>query len=676
MAKRVKRWSLKRKDSGESGQMAIFVALIFQVLFVFFAMTINIGLLVHDKINLQNSVDLAAYYGAQRQAEMLNLIAHTNYQIRQSWKLLAWRIRAVGDANRRTHPMKAPSNQERPIPMRGGGGAEDYASVCANSNKWQEQYWGTSKPPENQYNVCYDPSSIRVPPLPETVDLTGPLVPINAIIRNLSKDLQNAFGGYCSQYGPSNFILGATWLAQYKVDVKEKKELIRQLADNLSQNTSDFRDITGDTTFVGVQKTLLNNLTRSNREGSPQIEFFNSLGVTGNRNSWLREAPIKPYVFYTDFLGSGNTGCSALRKRLNDNLNGIPEGFDSSGNTDQQSKIRYMNAVRSLMQIIYEPQDLTSPFHSIAGVEKNPWVMAYVGVRAQTRPVKPFAPFGSPIRLTAKAFAKPFGGRVGPWIYSSWPRGSGNSAGQADDRIDPLLPPVADVDPTIVAGLDHVVPNYSRYPGDRLGLRAQRAITAFVPNLMQFSFSYKLYEPTTDVSPNGVDILARFPNVPGDHPMRKLERAAISPDVFDITYYSIDPQFFVGYSEARRAFPIKHDMGFLLPDTPYSINSQITLDAPTVAQKAPWMVDSWQHTLTGWVPMGGNDYSGINPEAFGRCGDGLKAIPGGCPIGGRTGYSVKLVNIDYLKSSLPLGGVSGESGPIYNPPPPSWQSFE
>ena len=57
--------------------MAIFVALIFQVLFVFFAMAINIGLVVHDKINLQNSVDLAAYYAASKQAEVLNVIAHS-----------------------------------------------------------------------------------------------------------------------------------------------------------------------------------------------------------------------------------------------------------------------------------------------------------------------------------------------------------------------------------------------------------------------------------------------------------------------------------------------------------------------------------------------------------------------------------------------------------------------
>ncbi|MBY0383872.1 Tad domain-containing protein, partial [bacterium] len=68
----------------QNGQMALFLVLIFQVLFVFFAMSINVGLVVFDKINLQNSTDIAAYYAAQKQSEMLNQIAHINYQLRQA----------------------------------------------------------------------------------------------------------------------------------------------------------------------------------------------------------------------------------------------------------------------------------------------------------------------------------------------------------------------------------------------------------------------------------------------------------------------------------------------------------------------------------------------------------------------------------------------------------------
>ena len=82
--------------ANQRGQAAIFVALMFNVLFVFFAMAINISLVVHDKINLQNSADMAAYYAAMKQAEILNVIAHENYMIRQSYKLLAWRYRVLG----------------------------------------------------------------------------------------------------------------------------------------------------------------------------------------------------------------------------------------------------------------------------------------------------------------------------------------------------------------------------------------------------------------------------------------------------------------------------------------------------------------------------------------------------------------------------------------------------
>ena len=48
------------------GQITIFIILTFQVLFVFLVMMINIGFVVHDKINLQNSVDLGVIYGAQK----------------------------------------------------------------------------------------------------------------------------------------------------------------------------------------------------------------------------------------------------------------------------------------------------------------------------------------------------------------------------------------------------------------------------------------------------------------------------------------------------------------------------------------------------------------------------------------------------------------------------------
>jgi len=87
----------KNKIKKMKGQITIFVALVFVVLFTVFGMTISMGMFIHDKINLQNATDLASYYVASKQAEMLDAIAHSNYQIRQSWKLAAFRYRVFSN---------------------------------------------------------------------------------------------------------------------------------------------------------------------------------------------------------------------------------------------------------------------------------------------------------------------------------------------------------------------------------------------------------------------------------------------------------------------------------------------------------------------------------------------------------------------------------------------------
>ena len=118
------------------GQIAIFVVLVFQVLFILFAMTINIALVVHDKINFQNSLDLATYYGAKQQAEVLSAMAHINYQMRQNWKLLAWRYRILGtllqDTGNSNPDYWCPQNKEYPrIP------SSKYFCTSADCNRFQ-----------------------------------------------------------------------------------------------------------------------------------------------------------------------------------------------------------------------------------------------------------------------------------------------------------------------------------------------------------------------------------------------------------------------------------------------------------------------------------------------------------------------------------------------------------
>ena len=163
---------IRKLSQSETGQMSVFVALMFQVLFVFFAMVINVGLVVHDKINLQNSVDLAAFYGAQRQAELLNEIAHLNYQIRQDFKLLTFRYRVLGGLGRDGN-----SGDGLTMPQVGQGGNEpdtaitdvnQYTNgpedpvVCVANQYWREFFENSS---QNE-NYCYQQYNTSTPEIP------------------------------------------------------------------------------------------------------------------------------------------------------------------------------------------------------------------------------------------------------------------------------------------------------------------------------------------------------------------------------------------------------------------------------------------------------------------------------------------------------------------------------
>ena len=90
-----------------------------------------------------------------------------------------------------------------------------------------------------------------------------------------------------------------------------------------------------------------------------------------------------------------------------------------------------------------------------------------------------------------------------------------------------------------------------------------------------------------------------------------------------------------------------------------------------------YVTEDWAHALTSWAPKNLLDYS-IDPDRLGKCtanvagsdNDPKPPTAGHCVAGGTTGYAVKMVSSDYLKSSeLELGG-KGITGSLINPPPP------
>jgi hypothetical protein len=75
------------KLSTEEGQAIVFVAMVGLVIFLFFAMTMNVAELVNTKIKNQNVADATALSAAIWQARALNLVAAANMNLMQFWVL-------------------------------------------------------------------------------------------------------------------------------------------------------------------------------------------------------------------------------------------------------------------------------------------------------------------------------------------------------------------------------------------------------------------------------------------------------------------------------------------------------------------------------------------------------------------------------------------------------------
>ncbi|WP_374076261.1 Tad domain-containing protein [Bdellovibrio bacteriovorus] len=571
--------------NNRQGQVALFVALIFQILFLFFAMVINVGLLVHHKINLQNSVDLAAYYGAMKQAEGMNVIAHTNYQIRQSWKLLTWRYRMLGSAG---------DFEEHPFDKRTRGlkgSDEDGINMSAEAFYNAPAFCITYipfKPMPPEENTCKSLtqfsgiSVFKVPPV--FIDLPN----VSRSVQTLSQVMRSKAFERCRDFGSLNYKILGGFVVAYNIDQASRMEFITHLARAMSPDDpkSDFYDIDGKSVREGMKNTLFNNLTSANLESmkkSEDFEIYNSLGdpscnksgaQSGAPPKWLVPIKIAPGFVYIDTL------CEGSRDRI------IPQKkmLQKDNKPEHYTQTAYMSAIDQLAEFIrVAAPPLESPYNFSVGVEKNPYCMAYVGASAKTSPNIPFSPFGA-VTLKARAFYKPFGGRIGPWYGKTWRSKQVPSKGSDQlnraNNLDPNLPPrVVDVgnigDPTDPSR----AANYSRFVGDPWGLKSRRVLFQYGQAIYKMDPAWRgAGDYTVPSDPDGVyygdsapnfnhwdhlpfnfyqkgdsqDIMAWDGQMNQPSMMRDLEMSAVLPDAFDFAYYSIQPNFYQTYYKRIR----------------------------------------------------------------------------------------------------------------------------
>lgn len=593
--KKSSRFILSRKN--QKGQVAIFVALIFQVVFVFFALLINVGLLVHQKINLQQSTDLAAYYGAMKQAEMMNTIAHVNFQVKQAWKLLTWRYRILGTFGFTKSDDSAPS-QDYPFEYLGkpslifkynGGngnkctlpdsaeplGVQDIPFFCVG-------HGGFANWPQGESNCqlnCEGFGKARViEKIPQASNITTPFGGNVSGSVNQAVDAINVqLATRCKSLGPTGAVMLSRFLASYINDTFPRLRTIEVLARNLSAESNKVLDIEGNSVQDASLLTLKNNLTEANKTGFADAEFatFNGLsndkcrfsdGQTGTQ--FLRKIDFKVINYFIHNC-INTTG---------DNLYRPESVYDASTGTGLGPAFNVTEIPPSIRDIILSLVTDPNSRHTI-GYEKNPNCIEYYAVKATSEPQIPFLPI-TRIKLSATAIAKPFGGTIGPWYGKTWPQASDKSVfddSNPQTKVDETLP-MRDLtgDPNAAKVTKSIFsqPNFSLFVGDKIGLRNSDYIAAYHSAIAIRDI--KRFDSSLSNNPNPGTELLNPP--PGTWPhinnwanidnaslpdfrdydslssldadkdgMRSLEIAAIAPNQFDITHYSIEPDFYNNY---------------------------------------------------------------------------------------------------------------------------------
>jgi len=603
--------SCTRIANNQRGQIGIFVALIFQVIFVFFAMLINVGLIVHHKINLQQSADLAAYYGAMKQAEVLNAMAHVNYQMRQAWKLLAWRYRILGtfgythsgalsntkieypiriqpgstlQYNSASENFKCPSNfpnannltiSDVPFMCVGHSGFADWDSP-ANSAETN------CKADCNHLNGAQ--TTINFVPNVGNASILGTNIgaPINNAIISTNANTSNN----CERLAPMAMAILSSFYRSYFVETQNRKDFIRMLNRNLLLSEDEILDLEGKKIITGSKNTFENNLTEANKSGLIKFETLNGTKGLSEKNL-LNEINFNYLQFYIH-------RCETNASNVSFTLSSMFENGLLRSQLAQQAD----DTIPGLKQTLQDVFNNNNENFNTIGFEKNPWYQVYYGVKAVAEPKIPFLPIAK-IKLHAISFAKPFGGSIGPWYLNNWSRGAESSfAGDGDynKRVDKNLPRIRVTNDTslqTLIGSRDTFLNYSNYVGDSYsnekgdGLKgglANNQIVAFyhamlmnkfVPNENSPASKNKTVESTsmrmfkkpsdwprfsewshltkelTDPLYDPLALNNLNPNNPRNTFMRDLEISAIAPNQFDLAYYSIDPNFYQTYFKER-----------------------------------------------------------------------------------------------------------------------------
>lgn len=423
------------------GQISILIVFSLIPMFTLFAFSINIGMLVNAKIQLQNAADLAAYAGAATQARLMTNISHLNYYMRQAYKKFIYRYYVLGNVSLKCFP-KSPN---------------DMPGVCPNRNN--------SPPYFNWQNVSYDgASSSGFPGVPvvcislskssnpcqldKAVPVAPPVVcnmldPACAAMQATSAGIQKIQQTHCLKGSVKNQQLLTHWLYATSFDaaIIDNDDNLRGLVEgdvglvteeNLTlERIQNIKDMVNLRPKRGVTAASVRGLVEGDDPAKNERTILAFKTAENNLNK---------HVYADDSISMDELIPNNDLLLLDPiQLKGVKVGL-SFLDVDDNNQGTVSNP-NCKMNISFYTADFP------VGVVKNKSSHVYYGVKLTGRAkllFNPF-PFGHPeedIELTAYAAAMPFGSRIGPnflnkddeWMHLNGKAKKADSSGNMVDE--------------------------------------------------------------------------------------------------------------------------------------------------------------------------------------------------------------------------------------------------
>jgi len=408
---------IRNRLKNRKGQVAIFIVMMFSLIFMFFGMSINVGMLVHHKINLQNAADMAALAGAAEQARILNMIGWKNFELRKNYKDLMYRY-WIAFNDRHPH---------FPDP-RGGYGDITRAARYRDAGTWT--------------NI---PGSIPSYCLGDIMGDRARVTKICEITRRTRflHEVPNV----------PDWALGTAAIDPLLfINMQAVYQSARARSENVAAQFSDWDNLNRSTLILDASEYLnrsieiYNTYLNHNRMHSlPEIMNGHGTGIT---HDWPIAPPVAwdAYASRNIHIGAGARGTYHLSQPMTE----MPHDFDAIARLtakknlnaaminnhkfftlrplgDEFVKLRPMKIDFTMFWTsfstpgTYVVPERLMPINVpdfIVGVEKVGGKTFYA-VKLDSSPQLPFMPGVAPWKLTAIAAAQPFGSRIGPAFRES-----------------------------------------------------------------------------------------------------------------------------------------------------------------------------------------------------------------------------------------------------------------